>query len=394
MKIIFLLKIWPIFGGGETVTLALANEFVKRGINVSVLYFKHRVSDNMPYIDERIQSVQIPDLDFNSRTNHSVSDKDINKTNSYIEEYVINHSIDIIINQALPSETTIAARQHAKIVKCRHMCLFQKVNTKDITWHGKDGIKKILGEKCSNWINRRINIKNAEYDMRLCDKYVFLSKGFLNDYLQLRPNSPYKDKLDYCNNPSTYNTKYQISDLKNKENIVLFVGRMEETHKQVSKILRIWSKIEHDGRFDNWSLNLVGSGSDEDLYHRLAIKLNLKTAFFLGHKNPLEYYKKAKIFLMTSRLEGWGMTLVEAQSNGVVPIVLDTFSSCHDIIENKENGIIVEMHDIDGYVNNLKQLMIDDRACELMAKNGLETCKQFSVNKIADKWMSIFQELL
>ena len=36
MKIAFLLRPWPIYGGGETVTITLSNEFVKRGISVIV----------------------------------------------------------------------------------------------------------------------------------------------------------------------------------------------------------------------------------------------------------------------------------------------------------------------------------------------------------------------
>lgn len=38
MNIVFLLRPWPVYGGGETVTIALANEFVKRGHIVHVLY--------------------------------------------------------------------------------------------------------------------------------------------------------------------------------------------------------------------------------------------------------------------------------------------------------------------------------------------------------------------
>ena len=31
MNIAFLLRLWPVYGGGETVTISLANEMVKRG---------------------------------------------------------------------------------------------------------------------------------------------------------------------------------------------------------------------------------------------------------------------------------------------------------------------------------------------------------------------------
>lgn len=97
---------------------------------------------------------------------------------------------------------------------------------------------------------------------------------------------------------------------------------------------------------------------------------------------------------MTSAHEGWGMTLVESQENGVVPIVMDTFSSCHDIIENGENGFIVGMNNVTEYIKRLKSLMIDKDMRMCMALKGLDTCKRFSVEKIVDRWQQIFNELL
>lgn len=41
---------------------------------------------------------------------------------------------------------------------------------------------------------------------------------------------------------------------------------------------------------------------------------------------------------MTSAFEGFGMTLVEAQQYGVVPIVMDSYKSLHDIIKNDETA--------------------------------------------------------
>ena len=40
MKVMFLHRLWPVYGGGETVTVCLANEMVNRGIDVHVAYFR------------------------------------------------------------------------------------------------------------------------------------------------------------------------------------------------------------------------------------------------------------------------------------------------------------------------------------------------------------------
>ena len=67
MKIAFLLRPWPIYGGGETVTITLSNEFVKRGISVIVFYTKDSKSQNVPLIDNRVKSVFVPNISFLSQ---------------------------------------------------------------------------------------------------------------------------------------------------------------------------------------------------------------------------------------------------------------------------------------------------------------------------------------
>ena len=42
MRIAFLLRYWPYYGGGETVTRVLIEEFLKRGIDIHVLYWWNR----------------------------------------------------------------------------------------------------------------------------------------------------------------------------------------------------------------------------------------------------------------------------------------------------------------------------------------------------------------
>ncbi len=55
MTIAYIMRFWPVCGGGETVTAVLANELVSRGYNVHILYAYDNTSAPIPYsIDERI----------------------------------------------------------------------------------------------------------------------------------------------------------------------------------------------------------------------------------------------------------------------------------------------------------------------------------------------------
>lgn len=49
MNILYIMRFWPVYGGGETITVTLANEFVRRKHNVFVVYTYEKVCNPMPY---------------------------------------------------------------------------------------------------------------------------------------------------------------------------------------------------------------------------------------------------------------------------------------------------------------------------------------------------------
>lgn len=136
----------------------------------------------------------------------------------------------------------------------------------------------------------------------------------------------------------------------------MIVARLDEHSKRLSLALRIWHEVENRG-YGDWKLTIVGHGPDEMYYRTLADELQLKNISFEGRQEPLEYYRRASIFMMTSAYEGWGITLLEAQQMGVVPVVFDSYVALHDIVGNGVNGIIVENGNLDKYVEQLTALM-------------------------------------
>lgn len=123
MNITFLLRLWPVYGGGETVTICLANEMIKRGWNVSVLYFKNNTRPDLPFIDPAVKAVQIPDIRCDEFTTRF---PDADKVTSYLKEYIQENDIHYLINQWWPVEYIrgIRGRYKTKIVTCLHQALY------------------------------------------------------------------------------------------------------------------------------------------------------------------------------------------------------------------------------------------------------------------------------
>jgi glycosyltransferase involved in cell wall biosynthesis len=221
----------------------------------------------------------------------------------------------------------------------------------------------------------------------LCDVFVDECKELFNI-----TNSD--EKICAIPNPSSYDDFISEDELEEKNKELLFVGRISEGHKRISYIIKAWNEIEHRDDFSDWKLTIVGDGPDLDIEKDYARQYQCKRIHFKGHQNPLQYYKRSAIFLMTSENEGWGMTLVEAQQNGCVPVVMNSFASVHEIIQNDVNGLIVENDNIQEYVVALASLMSDDAYRLKLARKGLETCRQFAVDRIIKQWEVLFGELV
>ena len=88
------------------------------------------------------------------------------------------------------------------------------------------------------------------------------------------------------------------------------------------------------------------------------------------------------------------MTLTEAQQKGCVPVVMDTFSSLHDIVADGRNGFIVPDGDLDVFVERMERLMTDVKERDEMAWNAVRDSRRFKMEHIGPKWVELFEALV
>lgn len=379
-KVVFLLRYWATHGGGETVTITLANEMVKRGHNVSVLYLWDNNRQNMPFIDGRIKAVRIANKDGRNLKVES------SQLSTFLEKYIIDNGISFVINQWWPAEIAFYGCIHtnAVLVKCHHISIQGewKIRVKDF----ESLVKKLLGP-IYKLISKKLQIRAIEKFYRMSDYVSFLAPSYVEEFKNLTRMKIDSSRVLSIFNPLVYNKTMRVEDYSQKENVALFVGRMNDGQKRIKLLLDIWSKIELSGQCEGWKLELIGTGEDLENAKAHAKKLRLKSISFDGYQQPDAYYKMAKIFMMTSSTEGLPMTLIEAKQNLLCPIVIDTFSSLYYIITNNKDGMIVSNADqfakvfID-LVNNPKQLK--KLGCDT------ENINRFSVITIVDEWEKLF----
>lgn len=364
------------------MTICLANEMVKRGWKVSVAYFLDNTKDALPFIDERIETVKIHDVDCDE---FHANLCDAEKAKDALVGWINENCIDVVINQWWPVEYIRGVKDACgvKMIKCMHTAFYR------LPIDDPNLLRRFVKTMLKPWYEgrtRQLAIREVVSFLPYVDKYVFLSTRFQKDFQDTAGFIDTRNLLGAIPNPTVFDDSFKMDEYSKKEKTVLLVGRMEEAQKKITRAIKVWKLIEEDEKLSEWRFVLVGEGRDLPMYKQMVKKYGLERIVFEGYQQPLHYYEKSRIFLMTSDFEGFGMTLVESQQNAVVPVVMDSFLSLHDIVEDKVNGLIVENKDVEGFAVALKSLMLDDKLCRRLAEKGLETCQRFSVPKVVDRW--------
>ena len=107
-----------------------------------------------------------------------------------------------------------------------------------------------------------------------------------------------------------------------------------------------------------------------DLYGKLAIPKRHE----VEHEVPALYRLAARsngVFVNPSFRENFGLTLIEAAATGL-PIVGPLDGGPRDIVENCQNGLLVDTHDPEAISSAIKEILIDPDRWKKFSQNGIE----------------------
>jgi glycosyltransferase involved in cell wall biosynthesis len=218
------------------------------------------------------------------------------------------------------------------------------------------------------------------------DRYMLLSPTFFDELKWYVPKLS-QDQVVIIPN------QFEVPELRlaQKKNIILYVGRIEQRQKQILLLPKIWGAL--CSKLPDWELHIVGDGPDLPQLKNEFSKSDQSRVFIHGKQDPEPFYKEAKIFTLLSRYEGFGNTLIEAQSNGVVPVAFDSYSAIRWIVNDRKDAILVEPFALDTYVSEVLRLAQDHKLLEAMATEAHCNSKRFSIEVVGRKWLDVIDNL-
>ena len=149
-------------------------------------------------------------------------------------------------------------------------------------------------------------------------------------------------------------------------------------------------------KYPDWSWDVFGDGDLKEVLQKqindsgLTANLTLK-----GQVSDLyDRYREYAFMVMTSRYEGFPMTLIEGAANRLPLVSFDIPTGPDEIIMDGMNGYLIDKNSDGDMINKIIKLMDDTELRENMSDKVYELTKVFSTEKVLEEWETLFAALI
>lgn len=374
-------------GGMSKVMCAFANELVRRGHKVTIVYSDDNDGKFYYPIDKSVDCYDLRNLD-EKRINlpiWKVIERELwrpfNKKKTEEARHLYFHeklgpicknlidklAPDVIVSSNINTSGLLLykAKTRVPVITMSHG------NVSDhFTSYPDDSVKSISG--------------SAIVQVLLPSYKTILEKGAPDCNVVVIGNAV--PRYDFC---------VELGIDKSVYNVVT-VGRLTRNIKRPHLLIEAFAKVAE--KYPNWNLELWGDKDRASYYKQLQATIKIKNldgrVFLKGAtKNvPNDVLKRADIFAFPSSAEGFSLALAEGMSAGLPAIGYKSCSGVNELIDDGINGILCE-DGVKPLADALDKLMGDRELRVKMGKAAKISMKQYEPRFIWDKWEELINRV-
>lgn len=350
-----------VLGGGEQVSVKLANELSCINVYNVFLLSLNTSSDKIPYeIDSNVKFVKW------RATGQKLFKTILIKKNSVVQ-FINNKNISLVIFIGLESSllSVFIKRQcNSKIVSCDHSGLINQ-------WKSK---KDIL----CKWIQAN-----------KCDVFVVLNERTKNEYqnkFKIHPNKieVIPNWIEDVNADLAYNI--------HSKNIVS-IGRISK-EKGYDMLVQV-AEIVSD-RHPEWHWDIYGDGPYRSTLEKEIFKRKLEQFITLkgNVQNAALLLNNYAMLILTSYRECFPLVLLEAKIHHLPAISFDINAGPNELIREGLDGFLIEPFNIDDMAKKIIVLIENDILRREMSDRAAENLNQFKKENVIISWKKLIKDTL
>ncbi len=172
---------------------------------------------------------------------------------------------------------------------------------------------------------------------------------------------------------------------------IVAVGRLDR-QKGFDVLLRAFAASAYRSTHE---LMILGTGREEAALRSLATELGIADRLRLPgwHDNPWSVMRRAQLFVLPSRWEGFGNVVIEAMASRVPVIVSDCSYGPKEIVRHGQDGWVVATDDVTGTRDAIDHLLGDAALRERLIRAGAERAREFDVPVVVRRYEALFSEV-
>ncbi len=240
-----------------------------------------------------------------------------------------------------------------------------------------------------------INKKIIKYVLKKADVILATSQAMADDVVKFSRKSAIVTPFGVDIN--TFKPVH-LEEKKSESEFRLTTIKSLEPVYGIDILIKTFKKLKEKFPALKLKLVIIGKGSGEGDLKELTQQLNLSNDIeFKGYVNPKEIYlhhQQSDLTVFLSRLEGFGVSLIEAMACGKC-VVASNVGGHKELVQDGINGFLVPPEDIDASVNVLEKVIKDD---DLRKKVGIAARKtveeKFDWNNNVQQMIRIYDDIL
>lgn len=170
---------------------------------------------------------------------------------------------------------------------------------------------------------------------------------------------------------------------------IIGMGRFDNSNvKQLDKLAETYLQSKLPQK--NIHLVLLGDGERrKEIEGRFG---SSEKIHFLGFQEyPYSFLKKAMFLVLSSKYEGFPMSVIESLAAGTPVVAFDCVSGPNEIIVPNENGLLVKNQDFDDLRAKINLMAADPVLYQNCKHNAKASVEQFAVDTIGQQWLDLMK---